>query len=236
MKWIAIILTALISVMAIYTVAYPSVTLRYRLTVEAELDGQPKVGSGVIEVWYAANPKILGASASTVSAVQGEAVVIDLGDRDALFVLLTHGKDARSGAEDIIPNLFGVVKGGFGPEHFDQIRGVKGRRDIPLELLPLMVRLTNTDDPKSAELFDPSRSDSANRGLKLKKAEVEIVSHGIWPLSAIGITGVPVTRGIQRKLPWLVGFRGYSGGQPDPIWSQPERNLTGADFVQGASS
>jgi hypothetical protein len=202
-KWLAIILAVAIGVVVLYKIAFPSVTLRYRLTVEAELDGQSKVGSGVIEVWYAANPRILGASASTVSAVDGEAVVVDLGERDALLVLLARGKHVRSDPEDIVPNVFEVVKGGFGPEAFDRIRAISGRRPVPLDFLPAMARLTNSSDPKSAVLLDPDGSNSTSQRLKLKRVEIEIVPHGVWPLSAVGITGTPITRVIQEKLPWV---------------------------------
>jgi hypothetical protein len=60
MKRIGIVGIALalifIGAMLLYNVAYPSVTLRYRLTVEAEVDGHPKIGSGVREVTYTKQP------------------------------------------------------------------------------------------------------------------------------------------------------------------------------------
>jgi hypothetical protein len=49
----------------------------------------------------------------------------------------------------------------------------------------------------------------------------------------IEMTREPVTRGIEKKLPWIVGFKGYSGGQLHPDWSRPERNLTGNHFTKG---
>jgi hypothetical protein len=218
---IAIIAFAGIGIMVLaYVVAYPSVTLRYRLTVDAELDGQSKVGSGVIEVWYAAIPRILGASARAVSAVDGEAVIVKLGERDVLLVLLARGKHVRSDPEDIVPNVFGVVKGGFGPEDYDRIRAITGRRTVPPNLTPAMARLTNSSDPKSAVLFDPDGSNRTSQDLKLKRVEIEIVPHGVWPLSAMGITGTPITRALQKKVPWVDSEEGrkafsralYDGG------------------------
>jgi hypothetical protein len=202
-KRLAIILAVTMGVVVLYNIAFPSVTIRYRLTVEAELDGQPKAGSGVIEVWYAANPRILGASASIVSAVQGEAVVVDLGERDALLVLLARGRHVQSDPEDIVPNVFGVVKGGFGPEAYDRIRAITGRRTVPPDLIPAMARLTNSSDPKGAVVFNPDGSNRTSQDLKLKRVEIEIVPHGVWPLSTMGITGTPITRVLQEKLPWV---------------------------------
>ncbi|SIO57098.1 hypothetical protein SAMN05443247_08444 [Bradyrhizobium erythrophlei] len=94
-----------------------------------------------------------------------------------------------------------------------------------------MVRLPNTNDPKSAVLFVPPGGPPPNQDLIPKSATIEIVSSGIWPLSIVGITGVPISRGIKKKLPWLEGFAGYTGGELHPIWSQREKNLTGGDFT-----
>jgi hypothetical protein len=154
--------------------------------------------------------RLLGASADITTGIDGEAVSIDLGNNDVLFALLTQGKHPRSGPEYIIPVLFGLTTGGFGSEDIRRIGALGGRRDVPFDLLPLMIRLRNAADPKSAELFDPVNS--LDRGLKLVRATLEIVEAGIWPLNVVGITGVPISRGITTKLPWLIGFKGYSGG------------------------
>jgi hypothetical protein len=211
--------------------AYPSATLRYRLTLETELNGQLKSGSGVIEVSYSRNLRIFGGSADITIDIEGDAVSVDLGKDDGLFALLAPGKHPRSGPEYIIPVVFGLTPGGIGSEDIERIGALDGRRDVPFELLPLIVRLRNVADPKSAESFDPLNS--LNRELKLTRAAIEIVSAGIWPLNIIGITGVPITRGITSKLPWLTGFKGYSGGQLNPDRSRPEKNLTGNDFIKG---
>jgi hypothetical protein len=226
------VIAAIIAIACIgYGAAYPTATLRYRLTLETELNGQPKSGSGVIEVSYAKNVRIFAASADITIDVEGEAVAVDLGKDDALFALLASGKHPRSGPEYIIPVLFGLTPGGIGSEDIGRIGALDGRRDVPSELLPLMVRLRSVADPKSAELFDPLNS--LNRELKLTRATIEIASAGIWPLNIIGVTGVPITRGITTKLPWLTAFKGYSGGQFNPDQSRPEKNLTGSDFIKG---
>jgi hypothetical protein len=234
-KKLAVVVAVLAALMAVYQLGYPSVTIRYRLTLEAELNGQPRTGSGVIQVIYRTNPQILGASAQISMEAQGDAVSVDLGSGGALFALLKKGQHPRSAPEDVIPVLFGVTDVGFGPEVFGRIGALEGRREVPSGLLPLIVRLPNINDPKSTVLFVPPGGQPPNQDLALKRAMIEIVSSGIWPLSLVGITGVPITRGIKKKLPWLEGFTGYTGGQSDPIWSQPEKNLTGSYFTMGAS-
>lgn len=229
------LICCLVGVVAV-ALLYPPVLIRYRLTIETEFNGQPRSGSGVIQVEYRRNIQILGASAVKMTSVTGNAVSVDLGAGDVLFALLTAGPlSARSGPDDIIPNLFGVVKGGFGPEAFSRISAIEGGREVPLELLPLMVRLRDTNNPKSAILFVPPGGQPPNQNFILKRAVIEIVSPGVWPINQFGITGEPITQGIELKLPWLEGFTGYTGGQPEPIWSQPEKNLTGIEFIKGAS-
>lgn len=182
----------------------PAATIRYRLVAEIELGGEARVGSGVIQVSYSRNIPFLGSRGGTNSAVEGEAVSIDIGPNDTLLVLLHPGPlSVRSGPEDIIPNLFGVVNGGFSPEAFPRINAVEGKREVPLELLPAMVRVRNVKNPKSAVLFVPPGGQPPNQDLILKRVVIEIVSSGIWPLNEFGITGTSITHAIQQKLPWV---------------------------------
>jgi hypothetical protein len=182
----------------------PAVMIRYRLVAEMEWNGQPRAGSGVIQVIYSRNIPFLGSRGGMNSAVEGEAVSIDIEPNDTLLVLLHAGPlSVRSGPEDIIPNLFGVVKGGFGSEDFSRINAIKGQREVPLELLPAMVRVRNTKDPKSAVLFVPPGGQHPNQDLILKRVVIEIVSSGIWPFNEFGITGTGIARAIQSKLPWV---------------------------------
>jgi hypothetical protein len=50
MKRLGIFLALIVAAVVVYSVAFPSVSVRYRLTLEAQVDGEPKTGSGVIEV------------------------------------------------------------------------------------------------------------------------------------------------------------------------------------------
>src|SRR5207302_7819896 len=95
MKWLAIVAALIASAPIAYGVAYPSLTLHYRLTLEAEVDGKPKTGSGVIEVTYSKQPEF-ASGRDLVSSHRGEAVVLDLGERGMLFALLKAGSDNRS--------------------------------------------------------------------------------------------------------------------------------------------
>jgi hypothetical protein len=207
-----VIAVALISTGAFlfYNVAYPSLTLRYRLTLEAEVVGQPKIGSGVIEVIYRKQPEF-ASGRDRVSSHRGQAVVLDLGERGTLFALLTAGSDSRSIPASIVLRAFDFPGGAFpGPTveaGFSQIRKLSGKRELPLTSLPLLVRFRDINDPMTVEKVDPTDiASSFGAGTKLVRASIEVVPGGIWPLNSFGITGVPITGHIGAKLNWLAKF------------------------------
>lgn len=71
--WITALAIICIGAAAIaWDVAYPSVTLRYRLTLEAAVDGQPKAGSGIVEVTYKGQPEIRLAAVVILSGATKE--------------------------------------------------------------------------------------------------------------------------------------------------------------------
>jgi hypothetical protein len=197
MKWLGMIAAIIVGVVVLWMTAFPGVTVRYRLTLEVELNGERKTGSSVSEVSYRKNPQLLGASANTVAEVRGEAVWVDLGERDALLGLLAPGGDQRR-PEYVLPVLYGVTSGGVGLEELGRIGALKGRREVPFGSVPPMVRLRNVNDPKAVELVAP-----AGHGLKLVEATIEIVDAGYWPLNQVGLSGVPISHKLRDQLPWL---------------------------------
>jgi hypothetical protein len=192
----------------LYMVAYPSQTLRYRLTLEAEIDGQPKIGASVIQVTYSKQPKI---RSELAIGYRGEAVVLDLGSRGTLFALLRAGNDSRSIPETIVFRAFGFP-GGIFPQGsvedlLKEIRQLSGKRELPLTSLPMLVRFRDINDPMTVEQVDPlDIAKSFGVGTTLLRATLEIVPTGIWPFNSYGITGEPMTAGIEKRLPWLTGL------------------------------
>jgi hypothetical protein len=217
MKWLGITGLLIAGIVAIYVVAYPSLTLRYRLTLEAQVDGEPKVGSGVIEVTYSKQVKI---RSDLSIGYRGEAVVLDLGDRGTLFALLRAGNDSRSIPESIILLVYGFDGGAFPwssvEEGQAQLRRLAGKRELPLASLPMLVRFRDPNDLMSVETVSPLNIEERfGARAELVRATLEIVPAGIWPFNRYGITGEPVTAGIESKLPWWNG--------PFP-WQKPMGN------------
>lgn len=215
MKWVWGVVAVLIAIIVFVAVAFPSVTVRYRLTLEANVDGEPRTGSGVIEVTYGKNSKL---SQSEISInVRGEAVALDLGSRGTLFALLREGADRRSGPEWIVFRAAGFSYGNLPrpvEDGFRRLRRLSGTFDLPLTSLPLLVRFRDLNDQLSVEKVDPlDLAASFGSGAKLTRATLQIVPPGIWPWNSWGITGEPITRDIEKRLPWLRALNGrYLGG------------------------
>lgn len=214
MKWPGIVaLVALAPI--VYSWAYPSVTVRYRLTLDAEVDGGPKTGSGVIEVTYSKQTRFAG-QPPLIIGVRGEAVVLDLGSRGAIFALLKAGNDSRSGPETIVFRAFNFPNGVI-PDPVDdgliKLQQLSGKREIALSSLPMLVRFRDINDQMSVEKVDPL--DVGTRfgpGVRLTRAILEIVPAGIWPLNQYCITRrtghqehrelAPLACGFKGEIPW----------------------------------
>jgi hypothetical protein len=204
----------IVGAVVVYGVAFPSATVRYRVTLNAEVDGKLANGSGVIEVTYYKNLRLLGASADLLIGVKGEAISLAVGPREAVLVLLARGDHPRSSPEDIIPFLFGLTTGGIGSSDIPTVRKVSGSRELPLNMLPPLVLLRDTFDPKSAKFIKPDGlAIPSSRVVKLLRANIEIVSQGFWPLDFLGLSGVPVSRTIRGEIPWM-----DSGPDLDLFW------------------
>jgi hypothetical protein len=209
MKWLGILAAVLVLAVITYRTAFPSATVRYRLTLEASVDGEPKVGSGVIEVGYTKNPQFLGESAELKISIRGEAVALDLGSRGTIFSLLRGDGDSRSNPERLVLRAFDFPGGGLPrpvAEGLTRVRQLSGKVELPFASLPLLVRFGDSKDLRTVEKIDPlDLGRSFGAGAKLVRVTLEIVPSGIWPFSWYGITGEPISTGIEKKLPWWNG-------------------------------
>jgi hypothetical protein len=199
MKWLVVIVAIVVAAIVAYRTAYPSVTVRYRLTLEVQVNGKPTAGSSVGEVTYARNLRLFGASADIVAEVRGEAASVAL-DKGGLLVALLEGGSPRTGPAYVIPKTFGLTDGGVGPGDIPKLSALAGKRDVPMELLPPLIRFRDVNDPTSVEIIGPS---SSSGPLKFDRASIEIVNAGYWPLRSLGLTGVPLSHELGSKLPWL---------------------------------
>jgi hypothetical protein len=73
-----------------WSVMYPTIVIRYRLSLDVEVDGEKKTSSGVVEVAYNILPNSLsfaGSSGDVFSGrMRGAAITVDLGSHGIAFV------------------------------------------------------------------------------------------------------------------------------------------------------
>jgi hypothetical protein len=234
MKWPGIVAFVALAPI-VYSLAFPSVTARYRLTLDAEIDGAPKTGSGVIEVTYSKQSRFAGQH-PIVIGLRGEAVALDLDSRGTVFALLKAGSDSRSAPEFIVFRAFNFPNGVM-PDPIDdgliKLQQLSGKREIALSSLPMLVSFRDINDQMSVEKVDPfDLATNFGSGVKLIRATLEIVPAGIWPLSRLGVTGQPITTNIEKRLPWLRALGGRYVGGGETNYRAP-LNLGASDFKKG---
>ncbi|MDB5503914.1 MAG: hypothetical protein JWR89_3816 [Tardiphaga sp.] len=238
MKRLGIVFAVLVAAVLAFNIMFPSATVRFRLTLDADIDGKPATGSGVIEVSYMARPRLLPNEAEFSINVRGEAVALALGQRGTLFVLLKSAEDSRSGAEWIVLRAFNFPGGALPfpvAKGVSDVRQLSGKVELPLRSVPLLVRFRDINDPLTVEKVDPLLLEkSFGPGVQLTHATLEIVPAGIWPLSWYGITGESITNRLEKQLVWLKATKGgyldgnFAGGGP-----KLSNILHGGDFKTG---
>jgi len=170
-------------------------------------------GSSVVQVnWYKhAFPPLSGGWGH--HTVKGEAVVVDLGEGQLLFALLSYYSGNPGYTWGVAFDLFGR---GY-DDKLAAVRAANGRGPValPLNLYPMFVRFRDLDDRKTVERVDPSDlAVSFGPGYRLVRVTLEI-------------TNDSVTTGIEKRLKWLANrqvaldgqrYRNYkTGGFADSI-------------------
>jgi hypothetical protein len=196
----------------------PVGTVRYRMTIDAEVNGKTYTGSGVIEVSFQYVARVPLSNIGVSSDVRGEAIPVVLGDRGVLFVLLGETEQRAGYPVDIVLRLLGLGRS-VGSLQPDQIRGlsrITAKATINEGQL-LMVRFRDLADKSSVELVNPLRiSERFGPGTHIARVTVETTSE-------------TVSRGIEAKYP-VVSEMPSSLGAFD--WQKPrDQRLTRSDFL-----
>lgn len=200
---VLIAITCVVMVVAVaWSVAYPSGTWRYKMTVTVETPEGIKSGSSVREVTIS-TPVIRLPEVTASKKVKGEAVVVDLGSRGVLFALISF--DSYWEVIEAFP-----MKGATAPKGIRYYRSLKPGTKAPItKNLPRFVRFKDISDPKSVEPVDPRNlSHNFGDGVRLKEVVIEI-------------TDEPITSNVEDYLSWMGSIEGeyldgkFSGGGPE---------------------
>jgi len=183
-----------------YLVIFPTVYLRYRLTLDVDVDGVTHTGSGVVEIAYQPPPDWLagiGGGAHFLGTMRGYAITVDLGEHGLLFAVDSRPflVDPKTGLI-ILPDAASLNMLPFAAYGLSQsqspssglaaareLREKKGPVDIPPAKLPMIVRFTDINDRGTIEEVDPRDLAAAyGPGVRLVRAELEFTTDPVSPM------------------------------------------------------
>lgn len=183
-----------------YLVILPTVYLRYRLTLDADVDGVMRTGSGVVEIAYQGMPDWLseiGQGAHFGGEMRGYAITVDLGERGLLFVVDAYPFLAdpkthlialpRAASLSMLPFAAYGLSGSYDPTSglaaVRELQAKQGPVDIPPGRLPMVVRFRNIDDGDTIEEVDPRDLAAAyGPGVRLARARFEFTTDPVSPM------------------------------------------------------
>jgi hypothetical protein len=189
MKILGVIVLVLLGIYGFYTIAMPSVTMHYKLTLVVDDNGKQYTGYSVVEVYRQDTTKVFGSSFGGYGyKVKGEAVAVDLGKKGVLFALL-KGDQIRNPehygySEPQAIALRAFSKAGYVIDDLRHLNQYKPKTNLDFSLLPMLVRFRDINDPKTVEHVDPYDLEKTfGSGVKLVSAEIEITDS--WVTSGI---------------------------------------------------
>ena len=201
---------------------------RFKLTVEVRTPAGVRRGSSVYQVTAANLPALLPNEQKRDWSVKGEAVAVDLPDGRTLFALM---RTRNAFQEDLALMSLAALDPKFKNDVVESAGRVglgfstNRRAEVQRADFPLLVVFGDTADPKSALEIDPDRSGALGPGYGPIRISIEKTSE-------------PVTRRIEKRLPWLathhgallnVPFKDYPPpGTPLPVAAR----ITERDFRQ----
>lgn len=186
-----------------YLVIFPTAYLRYRLTLDVDVDGVTRTGSGVVEIAYPGMPDWLskiGQGAHFTGEMHGSAITVDLGERGLLFVVDAYPADPKTRLIAGPPATrlrflpfaaYGLSGSGSydpssGSAAVRELQTKKGPVDIPVNKLPMLVRFRNIDDGDTIEELDPRNLAAAyGPGVRLVRARFEFTTDPVSPMPKV---------------------------------------------------
>lgn len=179
----------------------------YRLTLVVDTPLGIKSASSTIRVSQDLRKGLLP---NTVGGrrITGQGIFLDLGGSKNLVSLL--------------PDPYIVERSSLSSGRLltpQEVQRLSGKVELRRELIPTLISFENLADPASARpvhsvgwrqtppqgvlpIVTSAFNEVLGSGYALRSASVEIVPVGIWPLNRIGVTGEPITQGIERHFAW----------------------------------
>jgi hypothetical protein len=231
MKFLGIVGLAIAGSIILWQFAYPTHVHRFRLTVAIETPTGLVSGSSVYEVQHPRGPRSIGTINYGGGGIYGDAIFLSLPNGRNLISLLPREDIAPQtyrvsfstyplGADEPLLNSKGQVevKSPLIPRlvTFTDLNDPTTAKVVYSTGIKTVCG-TRDPDPRNAsgcaQFIEAGTqthdrlSETFGSGYAFKRATLEMVPVGIWPLNLIGITGTPVTRGIEGKVLFLAAMR-----------------------------
>jgi hypothetical protein len=199
----------------------PTYTHRYRLTIEVQAEGELKTASSVIQVSAREFESPLQSHPVIENKVQGDAVVVDLGKGRHVIAVLGFGDRGHDGGRHvaIARVALKLPRGERRIEAFETLSKMTGQATLSGEDIPTLVIFQDMNNPLSVRVVP-----LADLG---KVLGPDVFFKRAW----IELTADPVTRQIDKKLPWLPGPRFLTGEQYCQVVRDPHC-FTGYSFTR----
>ncbi len=187
---------------------------RYKLVITVEYNGKEYSGTNVVQCSEYSDPGYLDWAHVLHQELHGEANVVALPDGRLIVGILSQANQHAprenwtawiSGCPTtLIRRAYdmggGPVRDGY-IHDMDGLSQQSGPKPIGVDDLPDMVSFTNNNDPSSVILVDPhDMFPSMGPGVRFARATIEV-------------THDPLTRGIEKYLPWVAGLKTALDGQ-----------------------
>lgn len=139
--------------------------------------------------------------------MKGDAVFVDLGAGKNLIAILAHGRTASDvdGMSRLAMNAFAAA-GQKVP--FKDVKRLTGTVPVRDSLIPTLVTFTDLNNPATAKVLDAGDVEATfGKGYRMQGVSLEMLPVGLWPFDLGGPLSKPVTRGIEKQVPFLITHR-----------------------------
>jgi hypothetical protein len=188
-----------------WSILFPTIDIRYRLTLDVDIDGVRHSGSGVVEIEYDTSAALIrefvtGGAQGLAGSMHGNAITVDLGDRGLLFVVnnlpcFNAGTPPIFGKASTLADLpLTLYQNRTHARAQGQVTFLRGAQhmtgiiDLLPQQLPMLIRFRDIQDGSSAQAVDPRDLTRAfGPGAKLAGATFQVTSDPItvspssWP-------------------------------------------------------
>lgn len=179
---------------------------RFRIRLVVATPEGTKEASSVWSVTCREAPGPLGGC----KKLNGQAVFVELGHGKNLAALMALGPLGDTLNNDLAYSVFGNEGVPNGSSWFSYAPSWRGARALNGSKMLTLVSIGDVSDPNSVRVLQSSNFDfkaAFGDGYAFQGLTLEMVPVGTPPFNSLGLSGTPITTGIEARIPFLVTHR-----------------------------